>query len=304
MPDFVNKLLKKASSNNLKNGYVDFFIEYPEYVHNQLRLKELPRTYISNTPGIKLPNGNTFYFCRAQKDQLIDIIKSDGFQGKFISDTWDNLWEGDYIYKNYIFEAEGVTQDGTHWRDKIINVDKSITIKKIFVPGVFAGDQLPNLEILDSVDDQHFVDLTINSLALGAINNELFEILKKKPDYLYSLTPRKFEELIASILENHGYKVSITQRTRDGGYDIFCTQKTIEGIDQNLIVECKRYGPSNKVGIDVARSLIGVKEHNKFGSALIATTSFFTRNIIELKSSRYDLHLADYNQINDWLRKI
>lgn len=62
-----------------------------------------------------------------------------------------------------------------------------------------------------------------------------------------------------------------------------------------MIVECKRYRPERKVGIEIARSLLFVKDNNRVDFAMIATTSSFTSGVMDLKASRYDLELADFN---------
>lgn len=58
------------------------------------------------------------------------------------------------------------------------------------------------------------------SILVTDINTELKRYLNKHPEKLYDLSPRKFEELIAAILEDLGFEVELTQATRDGGSDI------------------------------------------------------------------------------------
>ena len=68
------------------------------------------------------------------------------------------------------------------------------------------------------------------------ISEELTRYLSKNPDDLYKLSPRKFEELVAYLMEQNGYEVNLTQQSKDGGVDIFALHKddfgnflTIEG---------------------------------------------------------------------------
>ena len=106
------------------------------------------------------------------------------------------------------------------------------------------------------------------------VNNELICFLKKNPRLLYRLNPQLAEALIAELLSDMGYVVELSKKTRDGGVDIFATQKTGVG-ETLLIVDCKRYAPHNHIGVGVIRSLYGITEQLKASMGLIATTSFF-----------------------------
>ncbi|MDO8946156.1 MAG: restriction endonuclease [Desulfocapsaceae bacterium] len=137
---------------------------------------------------------------------------------------------------------------------------------------------------------------------ITCINLEILKYLHKHPSLMYSLKPRQFEELICEILSGFGWQVELTPATRDGGYDIFAISKDLASTKTSWLIECKRYAPERKVGIDVVRSLCGVKNDLKAANAMIATTSFFTKGVLDSKNSRYDLELKDYNAIVEWLK--
>ncbi len=134
------------------------------------------------------------------------------------------------------------------------------------------------------------------------INSELIKYLKKNPKLLYKIQPRLFEELIAEILSSFGWKVNLTKSTRDGGYDIFAISKDDRiGAETSWLIECKRYDPRNKVGIDIVRALYGVKADLRVANMMLATTSHFSKDVHAFKASRYDLSLYDYEGILEWL---
>lgn len=135
------------------------------------------------------------------------------------------------------------------------------------------------------------------------ITVELLLYLKKHPIELYSLKPRQFEELIAEILSSYGWEVKLTPATKDGGYDLFAIMKDISGVTTSWIIECKKYGPENKVGVDIVRALYGVKYDLKVANAMLATTSYFTKGVEEFNASRYDLELRDYEGILEWVNE-
>ena len=53
----------------------------------------------------------------------------------------------------------------------------------------------------------------------------LVEGLRQRPDSIYELPPRKFEELLAELLTDRGWEVELTPATRDGGKDIRLLRK-------------------------------------------------------------------------------
>ena len=133
------------------------------------------------------------------------------------------------------------------------------------------------------------------------VNTELINYLKRHPTLLYNLDPIKFEELVAEILRDIGYTIELTKQTRDGGIDIFATQKT--GIGESLlVVDCKRYMPDKHIGVGVVRSLYGVMEELKATQGMIATTSYFSKPAKEFqKRLKYRMLLNDFNDIVAWL---
>lgn len=131
--------------------------------------------------------------------------------------------------------------------------------------------------------------------------------IAKNPSYMHKMTPRDFEEMMARLFAELGYSVELTQKTRDGGKDIYIAKKNEIG-NFLFLVECKKYAPNHPVGIDVIRNLygvIGMEDTNPTGG-IIATTSHFTRDaqkqIIE-KKLEHRISLHDYEYICGLLKK-
>lgn len=140
------------------------------------------------------------------------------------------------------------------------------------------------------------------NLIVTDIDEEIKKFFKKHPERLYDLNPRKFEELIASILCDFGFDVKLTKTTRDGGRDIIASIRT-KVTTLLTYVECKRYSPDNKIDVRLIREIIGVHSIHKPAKSIIVTTSFFTKDAInEAKTFENQLDLKDYNDIKSWLQ--
>lgn len=136
--------------------------------------------------------------------------------------------------------------------------------------------------------------------------SELISALQQDVSLLAELTPRQFEEIVAELFERKGFSVDLTKRTRDGGKDIIAIHCDAFGIKNKYFIECKHYSDSNKISVDVIRSLYGVK-NTKEGpnKAILVTTSTFTpdaRKFVQNEAlSSWDLTLVDGQQFIEWL---
>jgi restriction system protein len=138
-------------------------------------------------------------------------------------------------------------------------------------------------------------------VVVQSINEELLKQLSTSPKLMHTLESRKFEELVARLLEDQGCEVTLTKRTRDGGYDVLGRMKSGPA-DLLFLAECKRYAPENKVGVEVVRGLYGVTEAHRANLGLVITTSTFTRDAREEKlriGPRIDL--KEYSDLCAWL---
>jgi HJR/Mrr/RecB family endonuclease len=119
---------------------------------------------------------------------------------------------------------------------------------------------------------------------------------------LLRLEPHTFEAVIAELFRSQGFTVELTKRTRDGGYDLIAISLQA-GFPLKFLVECKRY-TQEKVGIDIVRSLMYVVQQEQANKGIIATTSYFTRDVREHQRSiqPYLLDLRDKNDVLSWIR--
>ncbi|MBL7706772.1 MAG: restriction endonuclease [Taibaiella sp.] len=141
-----------------------------------------------------------------------------------------------------------------------------------------------------------------SSIIVTDIDDEIKKYFNKHPEKLYEMNPRKFEELIASILKDLGFDIELTQATRDGGRDIIAS---IRNAVTNMLayVECKRYAADFKVGVGIIRQVSGVHYLRKPTKSIIVTTGFFTKDAVEeARLIENQLDLKDFNDIREWLK--
>lgn len=136
-----------------------------------------------------------------------------------------------------------------------------------------------------------------------ADNEKILRNLKKRPTDLFKLTPRQFEEVIADLLQDMGYEVTLTQQTRDGGKDILAQKKTEIGTILCL-VDAKRYKQTFKIGVGMVRTLLGTLADYNATSAMLATTSTYSKDARAMEEKhKYKLTLKDYVDIVEWVHE-
>jgi HJR/Mrr/RecB family endonuclease len=127
--------------------------------------------------------------------------------------------------------------------------------------------------------------------------------LKKQPKDIFNLTPRQYEELVAELLHDIGYEVTLTQATRDGGKDILASMKTELG-EFLCLVEAKHYREDRKIGVSLVRTLYGTLCDYQASSAMLVTTSSYSKDAYALQQKhKYELSLRDYTDAAVWIQR-
>ncbi len=144
--------------------------------------------------------------------------------------------------------------------------------------------------------------ISIAKPVIISANAAMVEALKKHPKDIFRLSPRKYEELIAELLDDMGYEVTLTKATRDGGKDILASIKTECG-DFLCLVEAKKYRQDRKVGVSLVRELYGTLCDYKATSGMLVTTSSFSGDAQAFQQNhQYQLSLRDYTDVAGWIQ--
>ncbi len=125
-----------------------------------------------------------------------------------------------------------------------------------------------------------------------------------KSTLLDNLTPRQFEELTAALFKNHGFDAHLTAATRDGGYDIVAASHS--GLSsETTLVEVKHFAPHRPVSVGIVRALYGVKCLHDAQKAILATSSYVSRDARH-EFSRvipWEIDFIERRDVLDWCQR-
>lgn len=105
---------------------------------------------------------------------------------------------------------------------------------------------------------------------------------------------RDFEELIGALLESEGWKVKVTQASRDGGIDVVASKSDETLGEIRSVWQAKKYYSTNKVKLNEVRELSAIREEEKATKGIIVTTSQLTRDAIQWV--RRDIYRLSYKE--------
>lgn len=128
----------------------------------------------------------------------------------------------------------------------------------------------------------------------------------RAPKLIHQLTPRQFEQLVAEILEELGFQgVELTPRSGDKGRDVVAS-KHVNGVPILFAFECKKQKPQRKVGVGVARALLGTLNQSttRANVGVLVTTSTFTRGAQNFFLTEAQVKGRDFRGVVEWLEEI
>lgn len=133
------------------------------------------------------------------------------------------------------------------------------------------------------------------------VNEKLIDYFSRHPNELKTIDRRLFEEFVAELFFGFGYKVELTQKTRDGGRDIIAIKNN--ETELKYLIECKRPDPGNKIGVKPVRELLGVKQDEKATKAILTTTSYFSKDALQLfERNKWELEPKDFDGLTSWIK--
>lgn len=135
------------------------------------------------------------------------------------------------------------------------------------------------------------------------VNKRIIDRINRQPQAIYQLTPRQFEIMVAELFEERGYKVELTQQTRDGGKDLIILDHREVG---NLMIyaECKQYSPNRPVGVNVVSDLVGRMTADRATAGLVVTSSYFSPDAKTFQSKfEHQMTLIDFIKLSKMIEE-
>jgi HJR/Mrr/RecB family endonuclease len=140
-------------------------------------------------------------------------------------------------------------------------------------------------------------------IEMASLAEQMALALEKDPGALDKMHHRKFEELVAELMEKDGYSVELTPQSRDGGVDIYAVRSDAYGRFL-VIVDCKKYSKDNPIGPELVRTLFGTLNFKNASHGVIATTTRFTKDAREEASQcEFRISLKDHADVLSWIQK-
>jgi len=134
--------------------------------------------------------------------------------------------------------------------------------------------------------------------------DEIIKLLEYRPDEIFNIDPRKFEELIAGAYDRAGYRVELTPYSNDKGRDVVATKDGIGSI--KIFDQVKRYRINHLVTYEEVMSLFGViSSAPNVSKGVVTTTSDFAPTLLDNEDVRrlvpYRVELKPRKVLLPWL---
>lgn len=107
---------------------------------------------------------------------------------------------------------------------------------------------------------------------------------------LLRLKASDFEELVAQIYRQRGYKVQVTPVSRDAGIDLIAFRDDPMN-PEKVAVQCRNH--RNPVGRPDAQKLLGATSDPQYSEAILIATAGFSRDCLEFAKRHGRLKLVD-----------
>jgi HJR/Mrr/RecB family endonuclease len=201
-----------------------------------------------------------------------------------------------HAHKTNIFQDKGKQEGYGHIDnqiatiiDRLLSNSEPSVIKSISKATEKMEDVISRIRAFVQ-NNELFVSQQDSKMVLANTHKALLDAIYLRADYVHTISPRKFEELVAYIYTRAGYTTELTPSTRDHGVDIkVWSLPAIVGNPFLTVVQAKQKR-KNKVGEGDIRDLIGTKSIQKAEKAALVTTTDFSKDaIVTAKDQRIDL---------------
>ncbi len=163
---------------------------------------------------------------------------------------------------------------------------------------------LDNLEQVETIPLRSEGEVPSN-IVLYSPSVRLLKDLHLRRTALHDLSPRELERLVASLLEEDGYRVRLGPGTKDGGVDVYA-EKMLPNIGLiSTVWQAKQIRPFNKVGVAIIRELADTTRVMNASKGILVTSSFLTRGALQrIERDQFFLGKVDHDDLVEWIDRI
>lgn len=142
---------------------------------------------------------------------------------------------------------------------------------------------------------------SVRIIEVGRLHRDFWEAVRRRPDLLREISPRKFEIAMYELLGKLGWEdLELTPGSRDGGLDILA-KREIDGLRVHFGFECKRYSPRQLIGPGILRSLLGSLAARQIPKGAVLTTSYFSKDAIQFLDAHLALEGRNFDDLVTWV---
>ncbi|WP_371400365.1 restriction endonuclease [Bacillus pseudomycoides] len=136
-----------------------------------------------------------------------------------------------------------------------------------------------------------FVHRTIQEIRV------LKRMAKSDIQFIDKMDGFQFEVYLKALFRELGYRPEVTKRSCDYGVDVILRGRN------RIVIQAKRYGIKNRVGIRAVQEVYAGKAYYKADEAWIVTNSFYTKQAEELAKA-CQVKLIDRFELQNLINKV
>lgn len=136
-----------------------------------------------------------------------------------------------------------------------------------------------------------FVHRTIQEIRV------LKRMAKSDIQFIDKMDGFQFEVYLKALFRELGYRPEVTKRSCDYGVDVILKGRN------RIVIQAKRYGIKNRVGIRAVQEVYAGKAYYKADEAWIVTNSFYTKQAEELAKA-CQVKLIDRFELQNLINKV
>lgn len=267
--NITKPIIRKIKDNETALAEFEKEIKTNEAEDTKDIIMNFPTVYIHNWPETNKydvyvgESNNIFARTRQHYHNRIKVNKEKNLQTYELCMNQLKYNERIYRIKNKQEAWEGLT-----WVLPLLNINPMKALKAL---GMYF-----DAECIYMPDDRIYGI----SDAMDIIEEKYIKSASDKNAYIFSLTSREFEILIAILYEALGYKVNLTKATRDGGKDIIAEINENER-KEKVFVECKLY-KTCELKKETVRALGYTMLSEEATRAVIFTSGYATKALKEM----------------------